>query len=346
MHRTSGTTGSHLRWLDTQESWSRMVEDRMHSLRSAGVSAADRVFVAFSFGPFLGFWLIFEAATRLGCLTVPGGGLESRTRVDVILQNDTTVLCSTPTYALRLAEVAKEAGHDLGNPGRRSVAKIVVGGEPGGSVPAVRRQIEARWPGVRVYDLHGMTEVGPITYQTPISADYVHVLESSYLCEIVDPETGGPLAGDADAVGELVVTTLGRTGSPLLRYRTGDLVRPSKPLDTDPDQVSLKLRGGVLGRTDDMVVVRGVNLYPSAVEQVVRSQQGITEYQVEIGTVDGLTEVEIKIEPRANAGDAGRLARTLEQAFRSTFNLRVPVTVASPGQLPRFEHKAKRWVRK
>lgn len=340
MHQTSGTTGRHLRWLDTAESWSAMVAARVHSLRGAGVTAGDRVFVGFSFGPSLGFWLIFEAANRLGCMTIAGGGLDSRTRLAQILANKVDVLCATPTYALRLAEVARDAGLDLA---RCAVRRIMVGGEPGGSVPAVRRRIEAAWPGARTFDLYGMTETGPITYQSEASAGYVHVLEASYLCEIVEPATGEAVEPGSDALGELVVTTLDRVGSPLLRYRTGDLVRRCPPLESDPDHVTMKLRGGVLGRRDDMVVVRGVNLYPSAVDQVVFSRSEIAEYRVEIGTVRGMTEVELHIEPRADVADPAALARSLEEDLHRAFNLRMPVSVAGPQELPRFDVKVKRW---
>ena len=219
-HQTSGTTGTPLRWLDTPESWDCILEYWAEVFRAAGVKAGDRVCFAFSFGPFLGFWMAFESAERLGCLCIPTGGMGSTARLKVILDNAATVLCCTPTYALRLGEVAAETGVDLK---RSAVRRIIVAGEPGGSIPATRARIEQLWPGARVFDHHGMTEVGPVTYECPAQPGVLHVIEAGYIAEIVEPTSGKPVA--PGQVGELVLTTLGRVASPLLRYRTGDLVK-------------------------------------------------------------------------------------------------------------------------
>jgi len=250
-HQTSGTIGAPLRWLDTPESWDWMTENWTEIYHAAGVTRADRVYFAFSFGPFIGFWLAFEAAARMGALCLPGGGMSSAVRVRAILDNAATVLCCTPTYAIRLAEVAAEEKIDL----RQSRVKtIIVAGEPGGSIPAIRSRIEQLWLGARVSDHHGMTEVGPVTYECPERPGVLHVLESAYYAEVIDPATGKAIP--VDETGELVLTTLGRTGSPLLRYRTGDLVK----VDLQPcccGRIEMALVGGILGRTDDMIVVRG-----------------------------------------------------------------------------------------
>ena len=219
VHQTSGTSGAPLRWLDTPESWQWMIDNWCDIFSAAGVAANDRVFFAFSFGPFIGFWLAFEAGEALGALSIPGGGLSSAARLRAIFTHDANVLCCTPTYALRLAEVAKEEGIDLA---KSPVRTIVVAGEPGGSIPATRARLEEAWPGATVFDHHGMTEVGPVTHQCPAQAGVLHVLEEAYLPEIIHPKTTEPVA--AGGTGELVLTTLGRHGSPLIRYRTGDLV--------------------------------------------------------------------------------------------------------------------------
>ncbi len=139
-HQTSGTMGTPLRWLDTPESWDWMVESWMEILRAADVRTGDRVFFAFSFGPFIGFWLAFESAARLGCLCLPGGGLSSAARLRVMMDNGATVLCCTPTYALRLGEAAREEKIDLS---ASRVKTIIVAGEPGGSILATRARIDA-----------------------------------------------------------------------------------------------------------------------------------------------------------------------------------------------------------
>ena len=336
-HHTSGTSGAPLRWLDTPESWDWMLESWTKIFFAAGVKAGDKVYFAFSFGPFIGFWLAFESAAKLGCLCLPGGGLGSASRVRDIVELGATVLCCTPTYALRLAEVAAQEKIDLK---KSRVKTIIVAGEPGGSVPAIRSRIEKLWPGARVFDHHGMTEVGPVTHECPAQPGVLHVIESAYCAEVVEPASGKPVR--EGETGELVLTTLGRTGSPLLRYRTGDLVKRGK---CGCGRHELALEGGILGRTDDMIVVRGVNVYPNAVEEIIRSIGGIAEYQALVKREKSLMELELQIEPEANCGDAPGLAKKLEQALQRGFALRIAVKTVAPGTLPRFEMKSKRWSR-
>ena len=336
-HQTSGTSGAPLRWLDTPESWQWMIDNWCDIFRAAGVSAADRIFFAFSFGPFIGFWLAFEAGEALGALNIPGGGLSSAARLQAIFTHDTNVLCCTPTYALRLAEVAKEENINLA---KSPVRTIVVAGEPGGSIPATRKRLEKAWPGATVFDHHGMTEVGPVTYQCPAQAGVLHVLKEAYLPEIIDQKTTE--AVPAGETGELVLTTLGRHGSPLIRYRTGDLVTAAAKSPCRCGSHDLALQGGILARADDMVVVRGVNVYPSAVEEILRSAGGVAEYRVHISRNDALVEMSVEVEP--NNGDDNSLATRLAKVFQETLALRVPVNIVEPGALPRFELKARRWI--
>ena len=336
VHQTSGTSGAPLRWLDTPDSWQWMIDNWCDIFSAAGVSTSDRIFFAFSFGPFIGFWLAFEASEALGALSIPGGGLSSEARLRAIFAHGANVLCCTPTYALRLAEVAKKEGIDLA---KSPVRTIVVAGEPGGSIPATRAWLEEAWPGATVFDHHGMTEVGPVTYQCPAQAGVLHVLEEAYLPEIIHPETAVPVA--AGETGELVLTTLGRHGSPLIRYRTGDLVTAAES-PCHCGHLHLALHGGILGRADDMVVVRGVNVYPSAVEEILRSAGGVAEYRVRISRDDALVEMSVEVEPETVGDNA--LAKCLAKAFQESLALRVPVKLVEPESLPRFELKAKRWV--
>lgn len=341
-HQTSGSTGSPLRWLDTPESWTWMLDNWETVHRQAGTTAADRIFFAFSFGPFLGFWTAFESAQRLGCLVFAGGGMTSVARLRAILDLRATILCCTPTYAIHLAEVAAKEGLDL----RKSAVKTLsVAGEPGGSIPAVRARLAELWPGARVYDHHGMTEVGPVSYECPARPGVLHVIERAFLAEVVEPATGRPVA--AGERGELILTNLGRTGSPLLRYRTGDLVRhaPRTTHHACPcGSTDLALEGGILGRVDDMVVVRGVNVYPSAIEEIIRRVGGVAEYQVRVSQRQALAELTVTVEPVAGEAGPGLVDR-LAAAFEASLTLRVPVHLAAVGSLPRFESKARRWVR-
>ncbi len=349
-HGTSGSTGHPLRWLDTTESWNWMLGNWSRVYDAAGVGRGDRVFFAFSFGPFLGFWTAFESALKRGCLCLPGGGLTSHARLLSILEQQATVLCCTPTYALHLGDVAKSKGIDLS--GSR-VRRIIVAGEPGGSLASTRREIMDRWPGAEVTDHHGMTEVGPVSYECPVQPGVLHVIESSYLVEIVEPRTGRPV--DAGVEGELVLTTLGRVGSPLLRYRTGDVVRaraggggvegpgPSSACRCGAWDVALE--GGVLGRTDDMVVIRGVNVYPSAVEEVVHSVPGAGEFRCDVRSAGALLELALQVEPADEGVDAEGLRAAVETTFQTRLSLRVPVEVVARNTLPRFEMKSRRWIR-
>ena len=313
--QTSGTTGTPLAILDTPESWDWMLGNWQRIYRESGVLPGDAIYFAFSFGPFLGFWTAFEAAAKYGALCIPGGGLSSIARLRVMSTHRPRVLCCTPTYALHLAEVARKEGIEA------RVEKIIVAGEPGGSIPSVRERISTAWGGAEVLDHYGMTEVGPVAFQKDGA---LHIIEESYFAEVIDPVTLARLP-DGE-LGELVLTPLGRTAWPLLRYRTGDLVR----------RRGCALEGGILGRVDDMIVVRGVNIYPSAVDAVVCTVPEIAEYRVTVWKRSELTELSVEIES-ADAAAAAHLERALTEAF----SLRIPVTLVE--ELPRFELKARRW---
>jgi phenylacetate-CoA ligase len=316
-------------WIDTPQSWEAMLECWRFVYRGAELKAGeDRLFFAFSFGPFLGFWTAFEAAAS-DYLVIPGGGLSSQARLETMARYQATALCCTPTYALRLGEsIGAASGVTLD---QLAVSKVIVAGEPGGSIPAVRERIEKLW-NARVFDHHGMTEVGPVSFETTDAPSLLQVIEEAYLAEVIDAE--GREVADGEC-GELVLTTLNRTACPLIRYRTGDWVRKRRINDR------LCLEGGVLGRVDEMVVIRGVNIYPSAVERVVRQFVGIAEFQIEQRKVDAMDELELRIELEPDA--APDLVKQLENKLRDTFSMRIPVRLVD--SLPRFEFKAKRWMK-
>jgi phenylacetate-CoA ligase len=333
------TTGNPMRWLDTPESWDWMIYNWSRVYQAAGVGAGDRIFFAFSFGPFLGFWVAFDSATRMGCLAIPGGGLRSAARLRAIVETSVTVLCCTPTYAMRLAEAAGEEDIDLA---AAKVRTIIVAGEPGGSVPAVRSRISKLWQGARVVDHHGMTEIGPVSYGCPRRPDVLHIIEDSYIAEVIDPESGRPVP--RGVTGELVLTNLGRLGSPLLRYRTSDMVQAAVEDCCECGSYDLALEGGILGRTDDMLVVRGVNVYPGAVDNILRGFEAVSEYRVAIQNHRSLPELSIQVEPAPEYAGDSSLTHRLEAALTHAFALRIPVSLVPAGSLPRFEMKARRWV--
>lgn len=341
LHQTSGTSGSRpLRWLDRPASWEwwlRIWADHIYA--AAGVRADDRVFLAFSFGPFIGFWSAFGGAERLGAMVIPGGAMTTEQRLRTMLELKATVLCSTPTYAIRLAEAATSLGIDL----MTSDIRITVhAGEPGASVPATRELIERAF-GAEVFDHTGMTELGP-TGVSCTARDGVHLIESEFVFEVMDP--GGavqPIPETGTISGELVATNLGRWGSPLIRYRTGDRVEVTRDACACGSP-SPKMLGGIRGRVDDMFTVRGVNLYPSQVEDLVRRQPSIAEFVIEVRQVRGMEEVTLLCESTTADGDSA--IAQLERDLRLALGARIECRLVPAGTLPRSELKSRRLVRR
>jgi phenylacetate-CoA ligase len=248
--------------LDTDADWQWWIDCWQFVLDAAEVGPEDRAVLAFSFGPFIGFWSAHDAAVARGALVIPSGGMNSLARVELLRRTRATLLFCTPSYALRLAEVAHENRID---PASLFVRRIIVAGEPGGSVPALRRRIETLW-NARLIDHAGASEVGPWGYGDKEGRG-LFILESEFIAEFRSV-AAGERAADGE-LAELVLTSLGRFGSPVIRYRTGDIVRPR--WGSTAENRFVLLDGGVLGRADDMLIVRGVNIFPSAVEQILRS---------------------------------------------------------------------------
>lgn len=326
-HQTSGTTGRPLIVLDTGESWGWWAECWKYVYHAAGVTPSDRIFFAFSFGPFIGFWSAFEGARRLGALTIPGGGMDSKSRLELMKRSRPTVLLSTPTYAFRLAEIARDQRLSLPDIGIRAT---IHAGEPGASIPAVRSRIEDAF-GSRSFDHSGGTEVGAYGYSCE-ARDGIHVNEEEFIAEVIDPDTGEyAIEGNS---GELVITNLGRLGWPVIRYRTGDLVLLGGGRCAC-GRTFMKLPGGLLGRVDDLIILRGINVYPSSVEAIVRTFE-VNEFRLLRMIHLGMEELVVEVEAREDV--AGPLA----EALRQRLGVRIPTRAVSVGSLPRFELKAKR----
>lgn len=334
LHQTSGSSGTPLRWLDTPESWAWWKGCWSIVYRAAGVTPADRIAFCFSFGPFIGFWSAFEAAGDLGNLCLTAGGMSSVARLRFMAENGATVLCCTPTYALRLAEAAAEENIDIaGGP----VRLVIVAGEPGGSIPATRASIEQAW-GARVIDHAGMTEVGAWGFEPVETPGQMRIIESEFIAEVIDPATLRPVPDGA--LGELVLTNLGRIGSPLIRYRTGDLVRLTRRC-TAAGRHFAALEGGVLGRVDDMLIIRGNNVFPSAIEGILRGLGGVAEFRLSRVPAGAIYDLRIEVEPAADVVIDG-LANRVANAVRDRLNFRPTVEVVARGTLPRFEMKSRR----
>jgi phenylacetate-CoA ligase len=305
-------------------------------MAAAGLTAEDRVFIPFSFGPFVGFWAAFEAAADMGCFVLPAGGMSTSARLRYLQAHRADIVCCTPTYALRMAEVAEVDGVDLAS---GSVRCLIVGGEPGGSIPATRSRIETAW-GARVFDHAGSTEAGAWGFETVQDAGILQVNELEFVSEVLDTETLVPV--DAGQEGELVLTNLGRLGSPLIRYRTGDRVRLASG---QSDRGAMRLEGGILGRVDDMILVRGVNVFPSAIEGIVRRYAEISEFVIIWDQSSSQAELSVNLEiPQAKRAD--EVVGRVEADIRNDLHIRAVVSVIPAGSLPKSDTKSRRLIKR
>jgi len=338
-HQTTGTTGRPLKWLETQDSWNWRRRVSATALVAAGVTASDIVFFPFSFGPHVAFWGLFEGAQDVGALAIAGGGWDTLQRVRFIVDNDVTVVCCTPTYTMRLAEVAKENGIDMKE---SSVRKFIQGGEPGALVPSIRQKIDETM-GATPYDYSGLTEIGAYGFQCQHQEQALHVNEGEYILEIIDPKTDQPVP--EGELGEMVLTNLGRPCAPTIRFRTKDLVRLKKGM-CPCGRTFRMLDGGVLGRVDDMIIIRGLNIFPSKVGEVVQKHLVIgEEYQIVVYAKDGMGEIKILTELMEDR-DAKEVSKILKEDLRQRFEIRMEVEVVPAGTLVRSEYKSKRFIDK
>jgi phenylacetate-CoA ligase len=330
LHQTSGTTGVTLRVLDTPEDWAWWRRNLGVVLRHAGVGPADRVALAYSFGPYIQFWASYEGAQDVGAMVIALGGMDSLQRLVTMRDYGATTLLCTPTYAVHLARVAEQ--NDLTD-ALASVQRVVCTGEPGASIPSVRRQIQLGW-GARCHDHAGLSEVGSFAYPCDGSGG-MHLSEDEFIAEILDPVSGEPVADGA--TGELVVTALGRTGFPVIRYRTGDVVeRNAEPCGSG--HPGRWLPQGILGRSDDMVVIRGMNVFPSSIEQILREFEGAGEFRITFySEPTAMDEVKLEVELARPLE-----ARAIQAQLRQTLGLRVRIVPLKPGILPSQVGKARR----
>jgi phenylacetate-CoA ligase len=339
-HLTSGTTGrTPIRVLDSMKDWEWITEMWCYAFWGFGVRPSDAVFFAFSYGTFVGFWGAHYACEKIGCLVLPGGNMTTEARVKQIFDMNATVVCSTPTYALRMAQEARALGIDLVN---GPVKRIILSGEPAGSIPATKRLIEEQW-GAKAGDTAGMTELGTIMmFECDKQPGGAHIIEDHYIEEVIDPFSGEPVGYGEE--GERVVTSFGRGFIPVIRYRTRDLVLKVPASTCSCGRTFDVYDGGIRGRVDDMKLVRGTNVYPRAVEAIVREYEAIDEFQIHLYTAEGIRdEIEVLVEIPAPDADAGQITSALATALAEAHEgLRFDVRRVGNETLPRFELKAKR----
>jgi phenylacetate-CoA ligase len=339
-HMTSGTTGhTPIRVLDSMKDWEWIAEMWCYGLWGFGVRPSDSVFIAFGYSTFIGFWGLHYACEKMGCLVLPGGAMTTEQRVRQIVELGATVVCSTPTYALRMAQETKELGIDLAG---SSVRRLILSGEPAGSIPATKKLIEQQW-GAKAADTAGMTELGTIMiFECDHQPGGTHIIEDHYIEEVVDPATDDPIP--YGEMGERVVTSFGRGFIPVIRYRTRDFVVKIPHDRCDCGRTFDIYEGGIRGRVDDMKLVRGTNVYPRAVEAIVRDHAEIDEFQIHLFTQEAIRdEIEVLVEIPDRSVDATRLLTQLQKELAGAHEgLRFGVKQAEHGSLPRFELKAKR----
>jgi phenylacetate-CoA ligase len=338
-HQTTGTTGKPLKWLETKESWQWRRRVAATALWAAGVRQSDIAFFPFSFGPHVAFWGLFGGAQELGALSIPGGGWDTLQRVKFMMDNQVTVVCCTPTYSQRMIEVAKENGIEM----RESHLRILIqAGEPGALVPSIRKKLKETM-GAMPYDYPGLTEIGAYGFQCQHQEHAVHVNESEYILEILDPITGRKKP--EGELGEMVLTNLGRPCAPSIRFRTKDLVKLKK--EGCPCGRTFKmLDGGVLGRADDMILIRGLNIFPSQIgERIQRHLMVGEEYQIVAYDRKGMGEIKVLMELEEGR-DTQEVTHALKRDLRQRFEIRMEVEVVPKGTLVRSDYKSKRFIDK
>ena len=339
-HLTSGTTGkTPIRVLDSMKDWEWIAEMWCYGFWGFGIRPSDTVFFAFSYGTFVGFWGAHYACEKMGCLVLPGGNMTTEGRVKQIIDMNATVVCSTPTYALRMAQEARNLGIDLVN---GPVKRLILSGEPAGSIPATKKLIEEQW-GAKAGDTAGMTELGTIMmFECEQQPGGAHVIEDHYIEEVIDPLTSDPV--EYGEPGERVVTSFGRGFIPVIRYRTRDLVLKIPADNCSCGRTFDIYEGGIRGRVDDMKLVRGTNVYPRAVEAIVREYDSIDEFQIHLYTAEGIRdEIEVLVEIPDPASDSDRIVAELQTSLSEAHEgLRFAVRQVENESLPRFELKAKR----
>jgi phenylacetate-CoA ligase len=337
--QTSGTTGQPVYQPDTWQDWEWWAECWATLLWAQGYRPNDRVFIPFGYNVFVAFWAGHYAAEKLGCEVVPGGVLDTKARILKIQELQATAMMGTPTYILGMAETAHAMGID---PARLTISKITCAGECGASIPSTKRRIEEAW-GAKVYDHAGATEIGAWSFECAAQPGGLHVNEAMFLVEIVDTETG-EIIETPGRRGKMVVTALDRRAQPCVRFDSKDIIEWSA--DPCPCGRSFRvIRGGVVGRADDITKVKGVLLAPSAIEEVVRGIEGLgDEYEVIVEKHGDAESITLKVEVQPEMSDQCRLIEDrLQDQLRLKTNLRYDIEICGCGTLPRYEVKARRF---
>jgi phenylacetate-CoA ligase len=336
---TTGTTGRFLQEVFGAYDWRKFPTALSAAFWDYGLRPGDSIYLCFNFGMWIGLWTWYVAARDMGLTIIPGGGLSSIERVRAILEYQPSLVGATPSYLLHLAEVARGEGLDLREAGVRVLSG---GGEAGLSIPVTRQALAEAWGVELLMDVYGVGEIAFAGVSCREWGGGVHVVEDIVHAYVVNPETGQPVKpGEA---GEQVVTSYNHFAQPFIKYRTHDLVRWEPKPNHGCGWTWTFLPGGVLGRTDFMVTIRGVNVYPTAVENLLGEVPGLTHhYELHITKQGGFDRMLVKVEAREDGGDREALARQLADHLQR-LGVRLETEVVPPATLPRYELKAKRII--
>ena len=340
LHASSGTTGKLTVVGYTKRDLNTWAECCARAMTSAGLTKNDTVHIAYGYGLFTGGLGLHYGTEYLGAITLPVSSGNTKRQIQLMQDFGSNILACTPSYALYIGETLREAGVD---PKKLPLRAGIFGAEPW--TENMRKEIE-RMLDIKAYDIYGLSEIaGPgVAFDCECQCG-LHINEDFFYPEIIDPETGKVLP-DGE-VGELVFTCIGKEALPLIRYRTRDiaslthekcacgrtLVRMTKPK----------------GRSDDMLIIRGINVFPSQVEHVLTELGLIPNYQIVVDRKNNLDIMEVKVELADRAGfdtvkELEAYAKTIENALQSTLNIHAKVTLVEPMSLPRSEGKAKRVI--
>jgi phenylacetate-CoA ligase len=338
--QTSGTTGQPVYQPDTWADWEWWAECWAYILWAQGYRPSDRVFIPFGYNVFVAFWAGHYAAEKVGCEVVPGGVLDTKARILKIEELKATAMFGTPTYMLGMADTAR---NKMGiEPSETSINKITCAGEPGASIPSTKKRMEDAW-GAKVYDHAGATEIGAWSFECSSQSGGLHVNEAFFLVEIEDLDTG-EIINEPGKRGKMIITAFDRIAQPCIRFDSKDVIQ----WDVEPcpcGRTFRLIKGGVLGRSDDITKVKGVLLAPSAIEEVVRGIEGLgDEYEVVVDKTGDIDRITLKIEllPEST-GEAKAIEEKLKDELRLKTNLGYKLEFHEYGTLPRYEVKARRF---
>ena len=340
--QTTGTTGIPVKAILNKTDWSiHYYEQFMYFMYGYGINTSDILFVPFGYGLYVAWWGFQAALEQEGVMIVPGGAQSSEIRIKNIFDWNATVVCGTPTYLLSLGDTAKKMGTPLAD---SAIRIVVTAGEPGANVPATKSAIEKLW-GAKCYDDIGSTEITNFGFEC-VAQKGTHVIESMFYAECLDPDTLKPV--EDGEIGELVLSNLCTESMPLLRFRIQDLVRFNKNT-CECGRTFLRLDGGILGRSDDMFQFAGVNIFPSAIENLIREVPEFSnEYQIVVPGMGSGKHIKIRVEPDTSEITSDQMNAAVKK-FIDTVKYRITITpdveIAKIEELPRFELKAKRLIR-